>query len=257
MLEKKIISRKNALLAAGAILGMFALAPYASADTIRINFSGNASSGYADLTVVANDHASPDFDLTTATLGERADHDPEGALLITDASGTFNGRAITGVKARNYATPPANEALPYSYSNVFAYDPGTQAYKPNSYDNLFYPNGSPLICFVNGVFTYPFSGGFLDIFGVMFTLQDGDLLGLWSDGDTPAPGGPTYGLSLLDWTPTDSNDVADYTMISSQSATASVPAPHFMWLFGVVLIGLFAWRRSAESRNKLPQQAAA
>lgn len=257
MLERKIMSRQNVLLATGAILGMLALAPYASANTIRINFSGNAGSGYADLTVTTDPNANPLYKpeyAGPASPGKRSAYDPEGAKHITDASGRFGGIAITGVWATNASTPPNGETLPQSFSWLAT---GTSA--PSSYDNLFYPNGSPLVCPPIPPSPYTFSGGFLDIYGVMFTLGNGNLVSLWSDGVVPpgfagTAGGLTYGLSVF--TPTGSGG---YVKGSTQFAgvTASVPTPHFMWLFGVVLIGLFAWRRSAKSRNKLPLQAAA
>lgn len=245
MLARKVIPLRAGLLTAGAMLAMLALGPYASANPIRINFSGDAGSGYADLTIVSDPDASSNYDPTVVNpTGQPGKWDPEGAQLITGASGSFNGIAITGVKARNFANPPPPETLPKSYSTI-----GPSISFVASYDNLFYVNGSPVVCppgtaHPNG---YPFSGGFLDVYGVMFELDNGNLVGLWSDGVVPpgfsgTPGGLTYGLSVL--TPTDSG----YSISSSQfaGAMASVPEPKFMWLFGAVLLGLFAWRRSTE-----------
>jgi hypothetical protein len=82
------------------------------------------------------------------------------------------------------------------------------SYKSRQYDNLFYPYGSPLLCLIDGTPVYPFSGGFLDLLGVMFTLNNGNLVDLWSFGDTAPvflgptwPGGLTYGLKVM--SPTD------------------------------------------------------
>lgn len=251
MFAKKAIALKAGLLTAGAMLAMLALGPYASANTIRINFSANAGSGYADLTVVSDPDASSQYKPGLTDTEKLSQWDPEGAQHITDASGSFNGHEITGVKALSAGTPPqvqSNppkfETLPKSYSTIDLSN--------SSYDNLFYVNGSPLVCppvGANGV-GYPYFGGFLDVYGVIFTLDNSNLVGLWSDGVVPpdyagTPGGLTYGLSVL--TPTDGG----YLVSTSQfaGAMASVPEPEFMWLFGAVLLGLFAWRRSTESRE--------
>src|SRR5699024_7344192 len=111
----------------------------------------------------------------------------------------------------------------------------------------FYVNGSPVVCppglaHPDG---YPFSGGFLDVYGVMFELDNSDLVGLWSDGIVPprfsgTPGGLTYGLSVF--RPTDGGYAISATQFAG--ARASVPEPEFMWLFGAAMLGMLAWRRS-------------
>lgn len=228
---------------AGAILAMLAFGPYANANTIRINFSADAGSGYADLTVVSDPDASSNYDpLVPNPTGQQGQWDPPGAQLIKNASGMFNGIAITGVKERNFASPPPPETLPKSYSTI-----GPPVDFLASYDNLFYVNGSPVVCppGVGNPDGYPFSGGFLDVYGVMFELDNNDLVALWSDGVVPpgfsgTPGGLTYGLSVL--TPTDDG----YEISSTQfaGARASVPEPGFVWLLGAGMLGMLAWRRS-------------
>lgn len=100
---------------------------------------------------------------------------------------------------------------------------------------------------------YTFHGGFLDIFGAMFALNNGDVVALWSDGVTVPgafrpgwPGGLTYGINVF--SPAASSA---YTLSSSQFAgvTAAVPEPGLPWLFGAGLLGLFAWRRSTEKKR--------
>src|SRR5579875_565763 len=167
---------------------------------------------------------------------------------ITDASGIFNGAAITGVQALNHAPPPPGEVLPDSYS-LFSI-PGYGDHNGVSYDNLFYPGGSPLICFVDGTLVYPFSGGFLDLMGVMFMLDNGDFVDLWSFGVTAPgffgpfwPGGLAYGMKVIQ--PTENGyEVLPYAPF----ATATVPEPGLFWPFAIAVLGLFAWRRSAETR---------
>lgn len=218
------VSIKGKWLAAGALMLAFALAPCAYAEPVHIAFGGGADSGWANLNVGAD-----------TMVG-----DPAGAMAITGATGSFNGTAITGVLPilpAGYMFP--TESLPGSLS--FLVPPGA------SYDNLFYANGSPLVCLnlnPDGSTTpaYPFSGGFLDIFGVMFTLDNGTLLGLWSNGVTP--GGLNYGISLL--TPSDGG----YAIAATDTVVASVPEPGSVWLFGAGLVGLLAWRRIREARRQ-------
>lgn len=235
MKAKAGISIKTWLLTAAAML---ALAPYAQANVVRIHFSGAVGSGYADLTVGSTDPA----DVVDPA------HPPK---MITGATGKFGGTTITGLQPLNHATPPPGEVLPSSYS-LFSI-PGYGDHDGVSYDNLFYAGGSPLICLVDGTPVYPFSGGFLDLMGVMFTLDNGDFLDLWSFGNTAPdffgpgwPGGLTYGLKLIQ---PDGN--GGYEVVAAPPfATASVPEPEFLWLFGAALLGLFAWRRSSEARKR-------
>ena len=225
---------KAGFLTSGAVLATFAFGPHAHATSVQIGFNGGGASGHASLMV------GPD-----ATAG-----DPAGAQLISNASGTFSdanlgitNALITGVYARNFNAPvqPGDSLyVPASYSyapSVGGADLGIAA----SYDNLFYPDGSPVVC---NPAEYPFSGGFLDIFGVMFALDNGDVVDLFSWG--VMPGGLSYGVSVL--TGSDSEGWTSMDYLSDERA--AVPEPNFMWLFGAGALGLFAWRRSVEARRE-------
>jgi len=59
-----------------------------------------------------------------------------------------------------------------------------------TYNNLFFPNGSPIDC------DFPFSGTFVDVFGMAFTVAGGYTVNLWGDGDMNGPGTTTYGVAL-------------------------------------------------------------
>lgn len=255
-------SMKCRFFTATAMLAMFAFVPYAHSTPVRINFSGAAGSGYVDLTLTPDPDAStsyqPTFNQSDADnhiSPPLSPYDPAGAQHITGATGVFsdgtNNMAITGVIPTSPGVAPAGETLPKSFSWLFA--DGT----PHSYDNLFYADGSPLVCPPVGPTPYTFYGGFLDIFGAMFALDNGGVVGLWSDGNVPAgafgPGMPadagvTYGLSVF--APAAGGG---YTMSSSQFAgvRATVPEPNFLWMFGAALLGWFAWRRSVESRKAI------
>jgi hypothetical protein len=62
-----------------------------------------------------------------------------------------------------------------------------------SYDNIFYPGGnSPAVCPPPGVGDpepdYPFGGGLLDIYGLLFNVQGGYSVDVWSNGVIPGFG---------------------------------------------------------------------
>lgn len=82
---------------------------------------------------------------------------------------------------------------------------------------------------------------------MLFTLENGDLVHLWSDGVTTKgafgpdwPGGLTFGLNV--YTPSAPSDGGGYELKSEQfaGAFAAVPEPGIMWLFGAALLGLLA-----------------
>lgn len=255
MSGRKAFSVEPSRLAAGAVLATLLAAPYAGAGTVRINFGGAAGSGYADLTLAPDPDASSSYDPNvsnaTPTLSQ---WDPVGAQHITNASGSFNGSAIKGVLATNSGTPPPLPSPPGGFENLpKSFSWLTSSAGQNSYDNLFYLDGSPLVC-PPGSPPYPFFGGFLDIFGVMFALDNGDVVGLWSDGVTVPdafgpgwPGGLTFGLAV--YTPAVGGG---YDQASSQfaGASAAIPEPGILWLLGAALLGLFVSRRTGQKRGR-------
>lgn len=267
-LGKAITLKTGCLMACGA-LAIFAFGPTASATVVRINFSGsftNASTstpfaGYANLQIGTDSLASSSFPSPTlppaaasstgvppagtASLAPGTPRvDPANAQAITGATGMFNGHAIVGVMQIGAQTDPdLNEYIPASRTDL------STGGAPVSYDNLFYADGSPLTClwyYPSGETApkYPFSGGFLDIYGVLFVLDNGTVVDLWSNGVMPGLG-LNYGATLL------ASANGNYTVLSSQfnGVTATVPEPDFLWLFGAALLGLFAWRRTVESRK--------
>ena len=242
---------KARLLTTGAMLAMFVLTPYAQATTVQIGFTGALGSGHASLNV------GPD----TTGVEPAGTGDPAGAQLITGASGTFTNSTfgnvtITGVLARNFATPfdmqpggswqPGDLPFPASFSQLAASGTSAQDNGVITYDDLFYAHGSPESCW-----DYPFFGGFLDPYGVMFSLSNGGYLDLWSFGVVspdffgPGFGGLTYGMAVIQSIPDGGYEV----LAGAPFASASVPEPKFLWLFGIGVLGLFAWRRSAELRK--------
>ena len=63
-----------------------------------------------------------------------------------------------------------------------------------SYNNLFFPAGSPIDC------AYPLDGTFLDVFGTAFTVAGGDTVDFWGDGNAGPGGALTCGIGVTDGT---------------------------------------------------------
>lgn len=200
----------------------------AHASTFLFDFGGSGVSGSVALTYVANPKAGGPLGTSSNTF------DPVGSYVITGASGTFSdtklgiATTITGVVPSNPADPDDTNLLaPASFGHYVITNgvlgPGGLA--PGlSYDNLFYPGGSP-----QTATDYMFHGGFLDIYGLVFTTANGVAVNFWSNGDFGR--GATYGAGV-----TDGDDVLDY--VGDISVTA-VPEPGSwaMMLVGFGLIG--------------------
>lgn len=210
---------KRRILAAGVVLGALAFVPQVKAAVIPVTFNGSGISGSGTFTV------GPD---TVAG-------DPANALAITGMSGTFTdsnagifNANITGVVPIN---PIAGDPLaPKSFSLFIVTNPplGPPPSRGISYDDLAYLDGSPIVC--TG---YPGSGGFLDVYGVLFTIDDGGTsytVDLWSNGRGPHLPPLDYGAAVIDSTST----IVDY----QSGLTASVPEPAAISMLGIGLLGL-------------------
>jgi hypothetical protein len=155
------------------------------ADTFRFHFAGSGVSG-----------------LITLTYKTTTDAKYSQAFEITGVTGTFSdsnhglnivNAPIGLLKPIKHDTPEAtNFAAPYDFSK-FAVAAGLPA--PNhgflTYDNLFYPTGSP-----QTASDYPFHGGFLDIYGLMFEIGGGKVVNFWSNGDASGTGSIDYGVAV-------------------------------------------------------------
>lgn len=282
MKAKTRVLIKTRVLSAGAMLAMLAFGPYASATTVRINFSGTLTSpdantstsfnGYADLQIGPDPLASSTFPTPTRTADPIVPPattptgttslapgtprvDPANAQVIgSGTTGMFNGVAITGVLPIAAQTDPnLNEYVPASRTNLIVANTPDGA-PVVTYDDLFYADGSPLTClwyYPDGTTAakYPFAGGYFDIYGVLFELGDGSLVDLWSNGAMPGLG-LNYGAILF------APAAEDYAVLASQfnGVMVRVPEPDFLWLFGAAVLGLFAWRRSKETRKQALQR---
>jgi len=166
-----------AIMALGAILYG---SETAHAETYSYGFSGPGVSGLVNLTYgTAGDATYPQALKVTGISGTMTD--TNNGLSIVNA-------AITGLVPLAVATPEVTNLLaPADFSKF--YIASGSAFGDYSYDNLFWPNGS-----VQTASDYSAHGGFLDIYGLLFTIDGGYSVNFWSNGDSGS--GVDYGLGV-------------------------------------------------------------
>jgi hypothetical protein len=226
-------------LAAAGVLALISLP--AQAAVYAFNFSGSGVSGSVTLTYEANPRAGGPLGTSPNVF------DPVGSYVVTGATGTLMNdnlglsTTITGVVASNPSLPDDTNLLaPASFGHYIVANgvPGPGGVAPGfSYDNLFYPGGSP-----QTATDYPFSGGFLDIYGLVFTTSSNIAVNFWSNGDL---GGLSYGAGF-----TDGIDVLGYVGDISVSAVPE-PATWAMMILGVAVAGGSLRRRQHASVAKV------
>lgn len=217
---------RNTLLIPATLLFVASLPWQANAGTFSFSFAGPGVSGTVDL-----------------TYGSATDGKYPQALEVTDISGTFsdsnNGlnfvnAPIGPLIAINHAAPEATNTLAPDDFSKFAVATGLPADNNGflSYDNLFYPGGSP-----QTANDYPAQGGLLDIYGLFFDVG-GDVVDLWSNG-TFAPGGAgpiDYGVAVA---------TAATSLDYVSGGVVLTPEPGTCLLLASGLLGLLFWRRSS------------
>jgi hypothetical protein len=184
--------------------------------------------------------------MLTLTYGAATDAKYPGAFEITGVSGnisdTNNGLNISNVSAGSlvpitHSTPePTNLLAPNDFSR-FAVATGLPAQSNGfvTYDNLFWPGGSP-----QTASDYPPHGGFLDIYGLLFGIGNGQVFNIWSNGITDASGVPDYGVSISTATTALNYVGGGVTAVTTATTT---PEPGTLWLVGSGLVGVLGLRR--------------
>ncbi len=228
------------LLAACATFAALAFGQQAQAATWTFWFNGAGVSGGGVITAVPNGAGATDPDPLCGTAGHNpCQFDPAGADKITGIMGTFSDANIGIVNAHITGLVPINPAnerdatfdpaVPASLSFIDYANENSEG-GGLSYNNLFFPGGSPIDC------AYPFSGTFLDVFGVAFTISGGDTVVLWGDGNYQF--GPlTYGVGV-----TDGVNKLDY-QFSGVNAAIPEPSVWAMLLVGFAGLGFARFRR--------------
>jgi hypothetical protein len=176
------------------------------------------------------------------TYGTATDSKYPQAFEVTGISGTFtdtnNGLNIVNAPIGSlvpitHDTPePTNLLAPNDFSR-FAVTAGLPPENNGflTYDNLFYPGGSP-----QTASDYPVSGGFLDIYGLLFEIGGGRVVDFWSNGDFSGTGtGPIdYGVAVA-------THAAALDYVSG--GVSLTPEPSTIALIGGGLLGLLIRRR--------------
>lgn len=235
--------------ALAALIAGMTFAAQARADTVSFGFWGGGFTGTGNLTVEPN-VSPPDPNPNCGQAGQNPCRtDPAGAWRITGINGTFSdaadgisNAAITGlipINPANERDPTFDPLVPASLSFV-DYNPPSGFL---SYNNLYFPNGSPIDCG-----TFPFTGTFVDDFGMAFTVAGGYTVNFWGDGDLHGPGTTTYGIAVVQ-----ENQQLAY-VFDGLNAAAPVPeAP----TWAMMLIGLGGLGYRLRHKRRLSETGAA
>lgn len=224
---------KNKIVLSATLLFAASLPWQARASTFDFTFTGPGVSGWVEL-----------------TYGAATDAKYPQAFEVTGITGTFsdsnNGLNIVNapigpLEPVKHDTPePTNLLAPHDFSR-FAVATGLSPVSGGflTYDNLFYPGGSPPTAS-----DYTVHGGIFDIYGLMFDIGGGRVVDLWSNGDFTGTGsGPIdYGVGVA------THDLAlDYV----GGGVSVSPEPGAIGLLGGGLFGILAWRRRMARQRSL------
>jgi hypothetical protein len=225
--------KENYWAGALALAGM-ALVGQAHAATMPIYFSGPGVSGSLEITFGPGTDAkypTSAFEITSVT---GTFSDSNNSLNIVDAS----------VSLFTILSPPStpdstNLLAPHDFSK-FAVASGLPVMSNGfvTYDNLFWPGGAPATAS-----DFDGAGGFLDIYGLAFTIGGGVVVDLFNNGvgaDTHIPYG---GFGVVVAT---ADNALDYV---SAGVAASTPEPSTwaMMVLGFASLGFAGYRKAPKT----------
>jgi hypothetical protein len=220
-----IVMRKKLVVTATCFF--VSLASQVKASTFNFSFMGPGVNGNIEL-----------------TYGTATDAKYPQAFEITGISGTFsdanNGLNLMNVPVgplvaiKRDAPDPTNLLAPNDFSRfavAIGLDPVSHGFL--TYDNLFYPGGSPPTAT-----DYQVHGGIFDIYGLMFEIGGGTVVDIWSNGDSSGTGsGPIdYGVAVA-------NSAMALDYVGGGVSVSPEPSAMAMFGFGCGIGAILAWRR--------------
>ena len=178
---------------------------------------------------------------------------PGKGFEITGIGGTFSDAALGIVDAPITSLVPISPTAPLDPTNVqapndfshFAVATGLPSDNDGflTYDNLFWPGGAPVTAP-----DFDGAGGFLDIYGLMFTLggntvAPGTVVDLFDNGVSPTTGVNYGGFGVAVAT---STETLAY-VAGGVTATAPEPSTWAMMMLGFAGLGFAGYRRSRKA----------
>ena len=161
-------------------------------------------------------------------------------------SDTNNGLNIVNVPvgalvAVTHSVPESTNLLAPNDFSRFPVASGLSAQNNGflTYDNLFWPGGSP-----QTASDYPPHGGFLDIYGLMFNIGGGRVVDFWSNGKSGGTAAD-YGVAVA--RPDLALDYVGGGMTAVATVSIPEPAAWTMMLVGFAGIGFAGYRRARQS----------